>query len=218
MRKSKSHLSDNLVTLNAKSFVLGNYQYESSFLEFERYNRFESLGGKISSELKKPVRDALREYVISMVPIIIGQLGGTPDILHLFVKKAEVKYYHDGDISWRFNILPELHILPLFINDAMNSRLDFLEIRFKQFKDVAVNGWDKSKFERLILIDNASTSRSGGYFVGVSLYKLDYMTDEYKDFHSISIDNETGLKSVNCMVHIHHRDVKFKRILKPLAL
>lgn len=86
MRKSKSHLSDNLVTLNAKSFVLGNYQYESFFLGFERYNQFESLGGKISSELKKPVRDTLREYVIRIVPIIIGQLGGTPDILHLFVK------------------------------------------------------------------------------------------------------------------------------------
>lgn len=218
MQKSKTPLSDNLVTLNAKSFVLGNYQYESPVLEFERYNRVGSLGDKISSALKKLVRDSLREYVISKVPNIIGQLGGAPDIIHLFVRKLEVKYYRDGDISWHFNILPELHVLPLFINDAMNSRLDFLQIRFKQFKDVAVNGWDKSKYERLILIDNASTSRSGGYFIGASLYKLDYMTDEYKDFHCISIDNDTGSKSVNCMVHIHHRDVKFKRILKPFVL
>lgn len=217
MPKEKN-TSDNLVTLYAKSFVLGNYQYEAPVLKFERYNRLKPLSGKISNELIGLVRDALREYVVSKIPNIIGQLGCTPDILHLFVKKTVVKYYRDGDVSWHFNILPELHALPLFINDAMNSRLDFLQIRFKQFKDVAVNGWDKSKYERLILIDNASTSRSGGYFIGASLYKLDYMTDEYKDFHFISIGNDTELKSVNCMVHIHHRDVKFKRISKHFSL
>lgn len=152
-----------------------------------------------------------------MVPLIIGQLGGVPDILHLFVKKALVQYYCDDYGQLHFKIRPELHLLPLIIDDAMNSSLDFLQVRFKQFKDVAVNGWDKRKYERIILIDNASTSRSGGYFVGVSLCKLDYMVDEYRDFHCIAIDNDTGRKSVNCMVHIHHRDVKFKRILKPSA-
>lgn len=152
------------------------------------------------------------------MPIIIGQLGDTPDILHLFVKKAVVRYYLDDHGSIIFKIRPELHALPLFINDAMKSRLDLLQVKFKQFKDVAVNGWGNMKYERLVLIDNASTSRSGGYFVGVSLYKLDYITDEYKDFHYIDINSDTGLESVNYMVHIHHRDVKFKRIPKPFAL
>lgn len=217
MRERENYTSDKRVMLNARSLVLRDYQYERLTAEFERNTQVELLNSKISNELKKTVRDSLREHVTNMVPLIIGQLGGVPDILHLFVKKALVQYYCDDYEQLHFNIRPELHVLPLIIDDAMNSRLDFLQIRFKQFKDVAVNGWDKSKYERLILIDNASTSRSGGYFVGVSLYKLDYMADEYKDFHCISIDNDTGRKSVNCIVHIHHRDVKFKRILKPFA-
>lgn len=204
-------------TLKASSLALRDYQYELPALEFERNTQVKHLNCKITNEYKKLARDSLRDHVTSMVPLITSQLGGVPDILHLFVKKAWVQYYCDDDGQFHFNIRPELHALPLLIDDAMNNRLDFLQIKFKQFKDVVIKGWDKSKYERLILIDNASTSRSGGYFVGVSLYTLDYMADEYKDFHCIPIDDDTGRKSVNCMVHIHHRDVKFKRILKPLA-
>jgi hypothetical protein len=209
--------SDKLFRLNARPIALPDYPYAPPDIKFTSHTQAGSLRTNVSDELKKLVRESLKEYVIHMTPRITGQLGGVPDILHLFVKKAIVQYYYDDHGLLQFKIRPELHVLPLFINDAMNSRLDFLQIRFKQFKDVAVNGWDKSKYERLILIDNASTSRSGGYFVGVSLYKLDYMAGEYKDFHCIPIDDDTGRKSVNCMVHIHHRDVKFKRILKPLA-
>jgi len=217
MREREKYTSDKRVMLNARSLVLRDYQYERLTAEFERNTQVELLNSKISNELKKPVRDSLREHVTNMVPLIIGQLGGVPDILHLFVKKAVVQYYHDDYGLIHFKIRPELHVLPILINDAMNSKLDLLQIKFKQFKDVAVNGWDKRKYERLILIDNASTSRSGGYFVGVSLYTLDYTTDEYKDFYCIPIDDDTARKSVNFMVHIHHRDVKFKRVLKPLA-
>lgn len=217
MKQREKHTPDNRVTLNARPLVLHDYQYELPAVEFERNIQIEHLNCKITNEYKKLARDSLRDHVTRMVPLITSQLGGVPDILHLFVKKALVQYYCDDDGQFHFNIRPELHVLPLIIDDAMNSRLDFLRIRFKQFKDVAVNGWDKSKYERLILIDNASTSRSGGYFAGVSLYKLDYMADEYKDFHCIPVSNDTGQESVSCMVHIHHRDVKFKRILKPLA-
>src|SRR5471030_454181 len=208
----EGYTSDKLVTLNARSIVLSDYQYAAPDVKFTRHTQYGTLGANVSDELKKLIRESLKEYVNSRVPIIIGQLGGTPDILHLFVKKAVVRYYRDDHGSIIFKIRPELHALPLFINDAMNSRLDLLQVKFKQFKDVAVNGWGNMKYERLVLIDNASTSRSGGYFVGVSLYKLDYITDEYKDFHYIDINSDTGLESVNYMVHIHPRDVKFKRI------
>lgn len=217
MIEKEKDTPDKLITLNSRSIVLPDYQYLPSDIKFKRHTQARSLGANVSDELKKLVRESLKEHVISMVPIVIGQLGGTPDILHLFVKKAVVQYYC-GDYGPVFvKTRPELHVLPLFINDAMNSRLDLLQVKFKQFKDVAVNGWGKMKYEQLVLINNASTSRSGGYFVGVSLYKLDYITDEYKDFHYIDINSGTGLKSVNCMVHIHPRDVKFKRISKPFA-
>lgn len=217
MIEKEKHTPDKLIKLNTRSIVLPDYQYVAPDIKFTRHTQAGSLGANVSDELKKLVRESLKEHVISRVPIIIGQLGSTPDILHLFVKKAIVQYYC-GDYGPVFvKILPELHVLPLFINDAMNSRLDLLQIKFKQFKDVAVNGWGKMKYERLVLINNASTSRSGGYFVGVSLYKLDYITDEYKDFHYIDINSDTGLESVNYMVHIHPRDVKFKRISKPFA-
>ena len=217
MIQREKHTPDKLLTLNSRSLVLRDYQYESTVVGFERYAQAATLRNNISNELKKTVRESLRDHTIKMAPLIIGQLGGVPDILHLFVKKAVVQYYHDDYGLIHFKIRPELHVLPIFINDAMNSKLDLFQIKFKQFRDVAVNGWDKRKYERLILIDNASTSRSGGYFVGVSSYTLDYTTDEYKDFYCIPIDDNTARKSVNCMVHIHHRDVKFKRVLKPLA-
>lgn len=213
----EENTSDIWVTLKARSLALRDYQYKAPDAKFERNTQVKHLNCKITNEYEKLARDSLRDHVTSMVPLITSQLGGVPDILHLFVKKALVQYYCDDNGQFHFNIRPELHVLPLLIDDAMNSRLDFLQIKFKQFKDVVIKGWDKSKYERLILIDNASTSRSGGYFVGVSLYTLDYMADEYKGFHCIPIDDDTGRKSVNCMVHIHHRDVKFKRILKPLA-
>lgn len=218
MIEKEKHTPDKLIKLNTRSIVLPDYQYVAPDIKFTRHTQAGSLGAKVSDELKKLVRESLKEHVISRVPMIIGQLGGTPDILHLFVKKAGVQYYHDDYDLIHFKIIPELHVLPILINDAMNSKLDLFQVKFKQFKDVAVNGWGKRKYERLILIDNASTSRSGGYFVGVSLYKLDYIVDECKGCHYIDIKSGTDLKSVNCMVHIHPRDVKFKRIPKSFAL
>jgi|GEM_PF-2829359 len=210
--------SDKLFRLSAKSIALPDYPYAPPDIKFTSHTQAGSLGTNVSDELKKLVRESLKEYVIHMTPRITGQLGGEPDILHLFVKKAIVQYYHDDNGLLQFKIRPELHVLPLFINDAMNSRLDLLQVKFKQFKDVAVKGWDKMKYDQLVLINNASTSRSGGYFVGVSLCKLDYISDEYKNFHCINIKNDTRQKPINCMVHIHHGDVKFKKILKPFAL
>lgn len=217
MPKEKNTL-DEVVTLNACSLVLRDYKYEAPDEISFRDTRAGYLGDNVSGDFKKLVRESLREHVFKMVPLITEHLGCKPDILHLFVKKAVVQYYSDDHGSLHFKIRPELHVLPLFIDDVINSMLDLLQIRFKQFKDVAINGWDKGKYERLILIDNASTSRSGGYFVGVSLYKLDYMAEEYKDFNIIPIGNDTWKTSVNCMVHIHHRDVKFKKIVKPFSL
>ena len=216
MIQREKHTPDK-IKLNARSIVLPDYQYAAPDVKFTRHTQAGTLGANVSDELKKLVRESLKEYVISRVPLIIGQLGGTPDILHLFVKKAVVRYYRDDHGFIIFKIRPELHVLPLFINDAMNSRLDLLKVKFKQFKDVAVNGWGNMKYERLVLIDNASTSRSGGYFVGVCLYKPDYIMDEYRDFDCINIENDSERNFLNYMVHIHHRDVKFKRISRPFA-
>lgn len=216
MIQREKHTPDK-IKLNARSIVLPDYQYAAPDVKFTRHTQAGTLGANVSDELKKLVRESLKEYVISRVPLIIGQLGETPDILHLFVKKAVVRYYRDDHGFIIFKIRPELHVLPLFINDAMNSRLDLLQVKFKQFKDVAVNGWGNMKYERLVLIDNASTSRSGGYFVGVCLYKPDYIMDEYRDFDCINIENDSERNFLNYMVHIHHRDVKFKRISRPFA-
>lgn len=216
MIQREKHTPDK-IKLNARSIVLPDYPYAAPDVKFTRHTQAGTLGANVSDELKKLVRESLKEYVISRVPLIIGQLGGTPDILHLFVKKAVVRYYRDDHGFIMFKIRPELHVLPLFINDAMNSRLDLLQVKFKQFKDVAVNGWGNMKYERLVLIDNASTSRSGGYFVGVCLYKPDYIMDEYRDFHCINIENDSERNFLNYMVHIHHRDVKFKKISRPFA-
>ena len=83
----EEHTSVRRDTLKASSLALRDYQYELPAVEFERTTQVKHLNCKITNEYKKLARDSLRDHVTSMVPLITSQLGGVPDILHLFVKK-----------------------------------------------------------------------------------------------------------------------------------
>ncbi|MCI9498130.1 hypothetical protein [Enterobacter hormaechei] len=160
--------------------------------------------------LKERVRECLKEHIKNCIPAVVGQLGGTPDMLHLFVKRANVRCDKTQKDFWSIRITPELHVIPVFNNDLHRSRLDFLNIRYRNFRDVAVKGWDNQKYEKMLLIDTASRSRSGGYFIGVSWSDIDYLSYGYEDFLPKEISFSRGKKELLCQIHIHNRDVSVK--------
>ncbi|ELE9011758.1 hypothetical protein RM345_000683 [Enterobacter cloacae] len=199
------------LVLNARELVLADYNFILSFNEVTQFAQQHKLMGKSSNALNKLVKANLKTHIAEKVPAIVGTLGGVPDILHLFVKNAKIRYVMNDNGLWEFRSRIVLHLLPLFIDDAKKSRLDFLNIKFKQFRHVAVNGWDKKKYERLVFLEQASSSRSGGYFVGLSPYDIDYVMAEYKDFTSAKITHEADPHALSFMIHIHHRDIKIKK-------
>ncbi|MBU5386615.1 hypothetical protein [Citrobacter cronae] len=165
---------------------------------------------KMSDTAREEMRKVLKKYILSKVPAITSQLGGTPAFLHMFVKKAMVKYYEDNDTGCNVRIQITLHVLPLFFNDVVNSRLDFPEIRFRQFKTLAVDGWDKNKYERMVYIERASGTKSGGYFIGLDWNKRDSVDEIYEGYEMFTIGDAEKEKDMRYKVHMHSRDVKFK--------
>ncbi|CAB5540333.1 Uncharacterised protein [Citrobacter youngae] len=165
---------------------------------------------KMSDDARTEVLAMLRAFIIKEIPVITQFMGGTPDFLHLFVKKAIVQYDKDNDLKCNVRILTTLHVLPLFFNDVANSRLDFPEIRFRQFKTLAVDGWDKNKYERMVYIERASGTKSGGYFIGLDWNKRDSVDEIYEGYEMLKIGDAEKQKDMRYKVHMHSRDVKFK--------
>ncbi|EPR9731546.1 hypothetical protein [Enterobacter pasteurii] len=207
----KQQGAEQQLVLNAREQPLADYNFTISINEFRQFEQQHLMMGKSSDLLKELVKTKLKIHIAEKVPSIIGRSGGVPDIVHLFVKNARIRYIMNDNGLWEFRSRIVLHFLPLFIDDAKKSRLDFFNIKFKQFRHVAIYGWDKKKYERLVFLEQASSSRSGGYFVGLSPYNIDYVMAEYKDFTSAQITHEADPHALNFMIHIHHRDMKIKK-------
>ncbi len=197
------------IILNAHECRLREYEFTipdlSSKSEFDPKAR-----RKMSGDTRTEVLAMLRAFIIKEIPVITQFMGGTPDFLHLFVKKAIIQYDKDNDLKCNVRILTTLHVLPLFFNDVANSRLDFPGIRFRQFKTLAVDGWDKNKHERMVYIERASGTKSGGYFIGLDWNKRDSVDEIYEGYEMLKIGDAEKQKDMRYKVHMHSRDVKFK--------
>lgn len=205
------------IVLKAQECHLRNYEFtisdESSQSEFCSKAR-----RKMSDDAKTKVLAMLRAFIIKEIPAITHFMGGTPDFLHVFVKKATVKYYEENDFNCNVRILTTLYVLPLSFNDVVNSRFDFPGIRFRQFKTLAVDGWDKNKYEKMVYIERASGTKSGGYFIGLFWNKGDSMdginTGEiHEGYEALNVDDADEPRTVHYKVHMHPRDVKFKNTI-----
>lgn len=200
------------IVLKAVECRLPDYEFTMS--ETSSQGEFHSdAKRKMSDTAREEVRRVLKKYVLSKVPAIAGQLGGSPTFLHIFVKKAMVRYSEDNDSGCNVRIQTTLHVLPLFLNDVRNSRLDFPGIRFRQFKALAVKGWDKSKYEKMVFIENASETKSGGYFTGLAWNKKGNMDEIYEGYELLNVGTVEKPENISCKVHMHSRDIKFKNII-----
>lgn len=200
------------IVLKAVECRLPDYEFTMS--ETSSQGEFHSNAKrKISDNARTKVLDMLRIFIVKEIPEITQFIGGTPDILHVFVKKAIVKCYEDNDLNCNVKILTTLHVLPLFLNDVRSSRLDFPGVRFRQFKTLAVKGWDKSKYEKMVFIENASETKSGGYFIGLAWNKKGNMDEIYEGYELLNVGTSEKPENISCKVHMHSRDVKFKNII-----
>lgn len=197
-------LNENIIIiLKSREIILCDYSFK--LIDTEPFR-----SGELTGSLKGQARDKIREYIKWEVRAIVGQLGGVPDMLHIFIKLAKVECHKDKNNLWIFKVTPKLHVLPLFNKDIKGSKLDFFNVIYRQFRDVAKFGWKQSEYERLFLIDTASHSRSGGYFIGCSWFEINQLKKEYKNFFSVHVNDNLELKNVFCRVYMHNRDVKFK--------
>ncbi|HAT1630231.1 TPA: hypothetical protein I8Y11_001661 [Raoultella planticola] len=189
-------------------------EYEFTIPDLSSQSEFYSKARrKMSGDTRTAVVEMLKAFIVKEIPVITSQLGGTPDFLHLFVKKATVKYYENHDFNCNVRILTTLYVLPLFFNDVANSRLDFPGIRFRQFKTLAVDGWDKNKYERMVYIERASGTKSGGYFIGLTWNKMENMDEIYEGYEFLNAGDADEPKNILYKVHMHSRDVKFKNTI-----
>ncbi|CFR01941.1 Uncharacterised protein [Yersinia frederiksenii] len=201
---SQLDLNENIIIiLKSREIILPDYSFQ--LIDIEPFHH-----GELAYSLKEQARDKIREFIKREVPAILGQLGGVPDMLHVFIKLAKVECHQDKNYSWNFKVTPKLHVLPLFYGDINGSKLDFYNIIYRQFRDIAKFRWKQSEYERFFLIDTASHSRSGGYFIGCSWLEINQHKKEYKDFFSVNVNDDLKPKDVFCRVYIHNRDVKFK--------
>ena len=204
--------ADEEIVLNAHECRLPVYKFTipdlSSQSEF-----YSKARRKMSGDTRTAVMEMLRAFIVKEIPVITHFMGGTPDFLHLFVKKAIVKYYEDNDFNCNVRILITLHVLPVFFNDVVNSRLNFPRIRFRQFKTLAVDGWDKNKYEKMVYIEHASGAKSGGYFIGLAWNKRDSPDEIYEGYEMLNVDDADKPKNILYKVHMHSRDVKFKNTI-----
>ncbi|PYZ80290.1 hypothetical protein DNK65_19580 [Citrobacter koseri] len=200
------------IALKAQECRLRDYKFTISDLssQSEFYSKARR---EMSGDARTAVLEKLRAFIVKEIPVITSQLGGTPDFLHLFVKKATVKYYENHDFNCNVRILTTLYVLPLFLNDVANSRLDFPGIRFKQFKALAVDGWDKNKYEKMVYIEHVSGTKSGGYFIGLTWNKRDSMDEIYEGYEVLIVDDAGKSKDIHYKVHMHSRAVKFKNTI-----
>lgn len=200
------------IVLKAVECRLPDYEFTISDISSQS-EFYSNAKRKMSDNTITKVLDMLRVFIVKEIPAITQLMGGIPDILHLFVKKTMVKYYEDNDSSCNVRIQTTLHVLPLFLNDVRDSRLDFPRIRFRQFKTLAVKGWDKSKYEKMVFIENASETKSGGYFIGLAWNKMENMDEIYEGYELLNVGAAEKPKNIYCKVHMHSRNVKFKNII-----
>lgn len=133
----------------------------------------------------KGLKDNAKKEAIRMLPQIIRErwheiesLHGNTDVNLLFINRVEVSY--EGEFDNKFHIRVSIHFyMSRFPLDAIDSddflRLDFLNIHYLRFKNVAINGRLYKKYDRLVYIAPSKETLLGGFFVGLFYKPKDKM-------------------------------------------
>ena len=200
-------LGNEWLSFAPQPMVLRSFPVTSTLLS----RKAAALFDESNSRWEKGIANDIRQHINGELHRIIASLGGVPDIIHIFLKRANVKYEmnENGDIS--ASVTPHLYVLPLMNDGVRKYHIDHANIVYKNFKFMLTNEWRHRKYARRLLLEHASASQSGGYFVGFLHQPENDTAHERKDFFTHKTPSFSGSIQTLCKIHIHTRDIRFKR-------
>ena len=204
-------LGNEWLSFPPQPMVLRSFPVTSTFLARKVAPLFEAPGKTVHSQWENDIPNNIRKHISEELPHIIASLGGVPDIIHIFLKRADVKYEINeiGDAS--ASVTPHLYVLPLMSDGVLKYHIDHANIVYKNFKFMLTNEWRHRRYARRLLLEHASASQSGGYFVGFLHQPENDTAHERKDFFTHKTPFLSGCIHTLCKIHIHTRDIRFKR-------
>lgn len=209
-----SGLTFNLATLlDGKDYTVSPREivFDMSFplIESESFN-FNSKTEKstinrmvIRGEINKRLKSELESYIYDFA---------YPDAMLFFLTRADVSYKKEKPLFVNFYVTVTVYILPIHLNKKnleKYSLLDFANITYRQFSDVAKKGWNRSKYSHLIYIDEVSQSKSGGYFIGVLHEQKKLTLEDFKGFEKVKIPTNDKIYFVD--FHLDNSRMVIKR-------
>lgn len=161
---------------------------------------YESIFFGMMSLSLKALMNSVKNEVQGLIPKIIkdkwSELEYGMDVADLnliFIDRVDVvvKSYTEGDANTKSKVIIniKIHLQAsrfLFKSIEYNKdflRIDFLNIRYHRFKDVAVKGWLSDRYERLLYLKPIREVLLGGFFAGL-LYR-----QKEKELLMTEIDN-----------------------------
>lgn len=161
---------------------------------------YESVFFGMMSFSLKALMNSVKNEVQGLIPGIVKdkwpelEYGmDVADLNLIFIDRVDVvvKSYTEGDANTKSKVIIniKIHLQAsrfLFKSIEYNKdflRIDFLNIRYHRFKDVAVKGWLSDRYERLLYLKPIREILLGGFFAGL-LYR-----QKEKELLMTEIDN-----------------------------
>lgn len=157
----------------------------------------------IRGEINKRLKSKLESHIYDFA---------YPDAMLFFLTRADVSYKKEKPLFVNFYVTVTVYILPIHLHKKhleTYSLLDFTNITYRQFSDIAKKGWNRSKYSHLLYIDEVSQSKSGGYFIGVLHEQKKFALEDFKGFEKVKIPTNDKIYFVD--FHLDNSRMVIKR-------
>ncbi|PVZ87424.1 hypothetical protein C9426_12690 [Serratia sp. S1B] len=202
---------------------------EDGFLRLNKideilYHEYESIFfGMVSFSLRKLMNSAKNE-AMGQIPDVIKRAWAEiesqyehADINLVFVNRVDVTFsgYRDGKFYVKIKI--HFHVSRFFFSAVDNDddflRIDFLNIHYLRFKNVAINGCLSKLYERLLYLKPTREALLGGFFAGLLYIPKEKKTlmEEISDLLSnqdVSINGMLKIPGKFVKMHINSEQIK----------
>ncbi|MGE5985830.1 hypothetical protein ACQJ21_06455 [Klebsiella michiganensis] len=149
-----------------------------------------------------------KSNALDIIPKVISERwekieedNGKADINLVFINRVDVRYFqcNEGRFFIRMKInfhVSRFMLASLDINDDF-LRVDFLNIKYLRFKNVAINGRESKTYDRFLYIKPTRETSLGGFFAGLRYVpkNIDVLKDEI-DKLLINQDSKKGMLAV----------------------
>ncbi|KGA65896.1 hypothetical protein [Yersinia pseudotuberculosis] len=147
-----------------------------SFYHQLHHGRFTvPLGLEIFCGVNKTYNAIDRKYILECVVSdlqetlnVLANKEFTPIIFLVFIGEVSIKYQDTEGDKMRLDINYFYKVIPVYrCSDDETLMLDLKNIKYREFHDIAIKGWDRRKYSHLLYVKGLKGKRSGGYFIGV---------------------------------------------------